>query len=133
MFIKHSLHRAGFTLIELLIVMAVVAILLAVAVPSYRDQVMRGHRASAQAVLTEAAGRQQQFLLDRRAYATSLAELGIAVDAELAKRYDFALVVAATVAPAFSIGATAKGSQSGDKCGVMSVDQAARRLPAGCW
>lgn len=39
--------QQGFTLIELMIVVAVIAILSAIAFPSYTDYVMRGRRAEA--------------------------------------------------------------------------------------
>jgi type IV pilus assembly protein PilE len=45
----------GFTLIELMIVLAVVAILAAIAYPSYQDSVRKSRRADAKAVLLEAA------------------------------------------------------------------------------
>ena len=67
----------GFTLIELIIVIAIVALLVAVALPSYRDHVRKSRRAEAQAYLMSVAGRQSQFLVDTRAYATTLATINI--------------------------------------------------------
>lgn len=50
--------QAGFTLIEVMIVVAIIGILTAVALPSYNEYVRRGDRASARAALLEA----QQFM-----------------------------------------------------------------------
>ena len=69
-------HFRGFTLIELMIVVAIVGILAAVAYPSYQDHVRKGNRAAAQAFMMEVAQRQQQYLLNNRSYAESLAALG---------------------------------------------------------
>ncbi|MGB5337609.1 MAG: type IV pilin protein, partial [Gammaproteobacteria bacterium] len=50
--------QRGFTLIELMIVVVVISLLAAIAYPSYRDHVIRAHRADAKAALLENA----QFL-----------------------------------------------------------------------
>ena len=54
-----------------MIVVVVVGILMAVAIPSYREYVLRSHRSSAQAFMSTVANRQAQYLLDARSYAGS--------------------------------------------------------------
>jgi type IV pilus assembly protein PilE len=62
-------RAGGFTLIELMVVVAVVAILMAIAYPSYTAYIARGHIAEAKSYLMELAQREQQYLLDNRDYA----------------------------------------------------------------
>lgn len=64
-------RSAGFTLIELMITIAVVAILSAVALPSYRDYVRRSQATDATAALSTARARMEQFFQDNRKYGTS--------------------------------------------------------------
>ena len=52
---------AGFTLIELMIVVAVVAILAAIAVPSYQEQVRKSRRAQAKADIVEYVQMAERF------------------------------------------------------------------------
>jgi type IV pilus assembly protein PilE len=58
----------GFTLIEVLIVVAIVAILAAVALPSYIDHVRRGKIIEATSGLSDARQRAEQWFMDRRTY-----------------------------------------------------------------
>lgn len=125
----------GFTLVELMIAVAVVGILAAVALPSYQDQVRKSRRSEAQAVLLNMAGRQQQFLLDTRAYASDATALGVAVPSSVSSAYTITFTVAnSTTAPStFSLAATPSGGQIKDKCGELTVDQAGIKAPASCW
>jgi len=58
---KHNTHSKGFTLIELMIVIVIIGLLSAIAIPSYRDFVVRSNRADAKVALTEMANLQEKF------------------------------------------------------------------------
>ncbi len=67
----------GFTLVELLVVMAIVAILAAIAIPSYSAYVQRSRIIEATSSLADFRVRMEQFFLDNRRY-TAGAACGIA-------------------------------------------------------
>ena len=123
----------GFTLIEMMITVVIVAILTAIALPSYLGQLRRSARAEAQTFLTDMASRQQQFLVDRRTYAVSAAALGMSAPGSLAGKFDFSVVAANGPPPTFTLTATGVGAQLNDQCPVLSIDNAGNRLPAACW
>ena len=118
----------GFTLIELMIVVTVIGILAAVALPQYRQYVVRGNRAAAQAFMLDVANREKQYLLDARSYAidggtTALAQLSMAPSANVQKNYTFTVTVpVVTTAPTFTITAApvATSAQAGD--GNLTLD-----------
>lgn len=93
-----------------MVVVLVVAILAAIAYPSYQEHVRKGRRAAAQAFLVETASRQQQYLLDARRYAVgadALASLNIAIPAEVSSMYTVTIEPAApTVPPTYRLVAT---------------------------
>ena len=61
-------RAAGFTLIEVMIVVAIVAILAAVAMPAYNEYVMRGRLSDAHAGLMTKRVELEQFFQDNRTY-----------------------------------------------------------------
>lgn len=65
-------RNSGMTLIELMMVLAVIAILTAVALPSYQRYAARGIRSQGQQFLMDLAQSQEQYFLDQRQYATDL-------------------------------------------------------------
>ena len=66
----------GFTLIELVIALVVVGLLLAFAVPAYREQVVSARRAEGKALITEVAARMERCYTRFSAY-TNAACTGI--------------------------------------------------------
>lgn len=62
----------GFTLIELMIVVAIVAILAAIALPSYSQYIVRGSRQAAQTDLLELSTIQEKIFLNSNAYTANV-------------------------------------------------------------
>jgi type IV pilus assembly protein PilE len=123
----------GFTLVELMAVVAVIGILVVIALPSYAEFVKRGTRADAQAFLMEIALRQQQRLVDRRAYAATIGDLGLTVPSSIAGKYTVSMSAPAVVPPVFTISAAPQGAQTSEGCGTLSLTSAGTRSPANCW
>ena len=68
-------HRMrGFTLLEMMIVVAIVGILAAIAIPNYSDYVKRGKIIEATQRLSEARTKLEQWFLDNRTYVGGCAE-----------------------------------------------------------
>lgn len=60
--------QRGFTLIELMIVVAILAIIVAVALPSYRQHVIKTNRSAAESFMHQIANKEEQVMLDMRNY-----------------------------------------------------------------
>lgn len=61
----------GFTLIEVMVVVAIIAILGALAIPAYSDYVLRGRVPDATSALSTKRVKLEQWFQDNRTYATS--------------------------------------------------------------
>jgi len=126
----------GFTLIEMLIVVAMIAILAGIALPSYREYIKKSHRSEAQAYLLMIAARQQQFLVDTRAFSALTPDNIASQPSHVTSAYGtVTMVTTAGPPPTFAITATPQGSQTSEKCGTLTINQTGTKTAAvsGCW
>jgi type IV pilus assembly protein PilE len=116
----------GFTLLELMIVCAVVAILAAIALPSYFDSVTAGRRADGTTALLDLANRMQRYYSENNTFATATIAAGNAatdVRATAASPQGYyTLSIAAQAQNTYTIQATRAGAQTADtKCGDLTL------------
>ena len=116
-------RQTGLTLIELMVVVALLGILLQVALPSYEQYVLRGHRGQARATLLQAG----QWL-ERAATAQGTYPAAAQIPADLLKveggRYAVTVVTTTT---SFTLTATPSGRQATDACGSFRLDHTGAR------
>lgn len=125
--------QRGITLIELMIVIVIVGILLGVALPAYQNQVVRGNRAAAQAVMLDIANRQQQRFLSDRSYAdkAALETSGFTLDPDVARNYTYIITLGTGAVPTYVMTFTATGRQAND--GNLTLNEQGVGTPANKW
>ena len=151
------MKQRGFTLMELMIVVAIVGILSAIAIPSYQESVRKSRRAEARAQLLEVAQYMQRFYSQNDSFAAAKDGTAVAIPSDLAKvpratasgnqSYDISYTtpVAGGTNPGlvfFKIQAVRKagGPMDGDHCGDFTLDNTGTRgllnateSLANCW
>lgn len=91
--LPHRKTTTGFTLIELMVVVAIVAILSAIAIPSYTDYVTRGKLTEAHNGLSAYRVSMEQYYQDNRTYvAAAGGGCGVASASSSYKYFDLACV-----------------------------------------
>ncbi|QNP47321.1 type IV pilin protein [Diaphorobacter aerolatus] len=118
------LRRNGFTLIEMMIVLAVIAILAAVATPSYRQHLARGHRAEARAALLQVAQWMERANTANGEYPT-----GQPLEPMLRalKPAHYTLSLTASTASGFTVIATRTDVMVKDPCGDLTLTHTGTR------
>lgn len=130
-----SIRRGGFTLVELMVTVVIVAILLAIALPSYQEHLRKGRRAAAQAFLVDVAGREQQYLIDARSYAVgagALGRLSLTVPEEVSRFYTVTVEpAAAAVPPRYVVTATPLAGSPQVQDGVLTLEHTGTKTRNG--
>jgi type IV pilus assembly protein PilE len=117
----------GFTLIELLIVIAIIGVIAAIAVPQYGDYVTRSKLSEAFATLSEHRVKMEQFFQDNRTYVSACQAGSIA--ATPTGRY-FTYACSNLTATTFTVTATGVAAQ-GTGGFVYTIDQSNARTTSG--
>lgn len=126
-------RTTGFTLIEVLIAVAVVTLLVAVALPSYRDSVVRSQRLEARTALTEAAQWAERFRSENAGSYVGLtvpAGLAAVPPPPAAARYTVAVSNVTATTYTLTAAPVAGGALANDACGSFTLDQTGRRTAA---
>jgi type IV pilus assembly protein PilE len=143
-----KMNQQGFTLIELMIVVAIVAIIAAIAIPSYNSSVIKSKRAIGKAELLEVLARQEQHFVNNKAYATTLTALGYGANPYLIDDqgdetaadpiYQIALAPGGSTTT-FTLQAIPQNSQASDtQCGTLQISNTGLKSATGtsptlCW
>lgn len=131
--------QSGITLLELMIVVAVVALLAAIAYPSYRDQVIKSHRTEGKSALMETAQALERCFTRNNTF-SGCAAVALPFTTRHGRYQISEDQIASTTGASFRLIATPLGAQAEDtRCGTFRLrDTGAREITgtgsvAECW
>lgn len=128
----------GFSLIELMIVIGIVALLVALALPSYREFIRKSNRGEAQQLLMNWANLQEIWRSNHTTYAIISNNPALGIAAPTHDLYTFTMPAAPTATTYTLQAATTDSDQVKDKdqgqnCATMTVNQTNTKTHVLCW
>ena len=112
----------GFTLIELMVTVAVVAILAAIAFPSYQDYVMRARRTEGKGFLLSTQQLVERNYTDSNSYASAVASV-VGASGVTSPELFYQVTVASSTVSTYTLNSAPQGAQAADKCGTFVIDE----------
>jgi type IV pilus assembly protein PilE len=141
MSLRQLQNQQGFTLIELMIVVGVVALLAAIALPSYNQYVQRTRRSEGQSALMNAQQAEEKFFFRCNRYGsmqeiygnsapTCGAPPAAGTSIESSQKY-YVIALAAITATTYNLNAAPENVQATDPCMVLSLDNTGTKGATG--
>ena len=124
----------GFTLIELMMVVAILGILAAIAIPAYGNYIRNAERSDGMTALMEVRMAQERFRANNPSYTATIGALTGVQSTSPEGLYN--LAVTAATATSFTATATKSGGRTDTACATLTLTYAAgevTRGPVGCW
>jgi len=109
----------GFTLVELMVVVAIIGVMSAIAIPSYSSYMKKARRADAKVGLQKLADKQERFYLQNNVYTTLFTATGLNTSTTSDEGY-YTFSIDSADASGYQITATAIGDGDAD-CMTMSL------------
>ena len=141
--------QSGFSLIELMIVLVIIGVLVAVAVPAYTSYMQKSYRSDAKTALLDLASREEKYFSVNNQYTSSAASLyggttatfPMNVQSSSSSYYQLSAPTitagSATAVASFSASAVPINSQSADACGTFTITSTGVTSVSGtltnCW
>lgn len=134
----------GFTLLELMIVVVIIAILAAIAIPNYDRYAIRAHRVDGQELLLSVANAQERYYANHNNYST-IDVVGFTTDPAISEKKYYSVTVNVAADPAgnssqaFTATATPINGQERDDCANLTITNTGKRAETGstnngkCW